>query len=60
MMTDDVPKLMIDIKPQIQEALLDSKEDKLKKKKPLIISPRSLKTLRGQQRHIMSNFMPIN
>ena len=33
MMTDDVPKLMIDIKPQIQEALLDSKEDKLKKKK---------------------------
>ena len=60
MMTDDVPKLMIDIKPQIQEALLDSKEDKLKKKKPLIISPCSLKTLRGQQRHIMSNFMPIN
>lgn len=33
MMTEDVPKLMIDIKPQIQEALLDSKEDKLKKKK---------------------------
>jgi len=32
MMTEDVPKLMIDIKPQIQEALLDSKEDKLKKK----------------------------
>ena len=51
MMTEDVPKLMIDIKPQIQEALLDSKEDKLKKKKkqnPLIISPQSLKTLRGQ------------
>ena len=32
MMTEDVPNLMIDIKPQIQEALLDSKEDKLKKK----------------------------
>lgn len=31
-MTDDVPKLMIDIKPQIQEALLDFKEDKFKKK----------------------------
>lgn len=48
MMTEDVPKLMIDIKPQIQEALLDSKEDKLKKKTTLIISPQSLKTLRGQ------------
>ena len=51
MMTEDVPKLMIDIKPQIQEALLDSKEDKLKKKNktnPLIRSPQSLKTLRGQ------------
>ena len=48
MMSEDVPKLMIDIKPQIQEALLDSKEDKLKKKKNIISPPDSKKTLRGQ------------